>query len=513
MDAPARSLAELTRRLSGAEVPPDAADTRVRGIAADTRRLRPGELFVALPGRRSDGAAFIEDAVARGAAAIVARRDVGPLRVPVVRVDDPRGALAELSAAWYGHPADRLCLVGITGSLGKTSVLSMLEAVASAADIPLGTIGSLGVRAGGDLIEPTRLTTPEPPGLHRALARIEAAGARTAAMEVTSHALDQERVRGLTFDIGIFTNLRLLEHIEYHGSFRRYAEAKRRFFDHMRAGAPVIYAAEDRAVRTLVREYRLLPIGCGAGGVVSVRVDRLLLDRGGTRVTLRVRRPLPRLDGASVAPVSVPVELRVLGRPNICNAALAAAAALCLGASPDAVRDALAAFPPPWRRMQIVHRDRFTALDDTVGHPDSISAVFEVAARIRHRRLHVVYAIRGSRGEEINRRDAETVAIWSRCVPLATLVVTSSDDETDEANRVTAGEQDAFLAELRRGRVRFEARDRLRDAIALALDRITRGDLLLLLGAQGMNAGGDWLRRLLGGADAAGHRGAAPPHG
>src|SRR5690606_5140809 len=222
-----------------------------------------------------DGHRFLADAVARGAlAAVVEAGSEVPAGVPALMVADTRVALAELGAAWYGRPADRLALVGITGTIGKTSVLSILAVILDRAGIPAGTIGSLGIRF-GDTVRATRLTTPDALTLHSALAHMLAGGARLAAMEVTSHALVQQRVHGLRFGLGVFTNLTLLEHLEYHGSFRRYVEAKLRYFDHLERGAPLVYTAGDRLVHALVRDRRgARPVGCGPGGTVSVRAER-----------------------------------------------------------------------------------------------------------------------------------------------------------------------------------------------------------------------------------------------
>lgn len=491
----ARPLRELAASLTGLAGPPVDADAHATGVSADTRTLRAGEVYVAVRGSERDGHDFIREAVRRGAAAVVTEEAPDPpVPVPVLHVRDSRAALAELAAAWYGRPAERLTLVGITGSLGKTSTLLMLEAILATDGRRVGTIGSLGVRL-GDRTRATPLTTPPPVSLHRALADFARSGAELAAMEVTSHALAQERVHGLRYDLGIFTNLVPLEHRDYHGSFRAYARCKARFFGHLRPGAPLVYAASDRVVRTLLRGRDLCPVSCGPGGRVSVRVERLLLDRGGTRVVIALRSVIERADGGLVEPVDIPVELQVLGRSNITNAVLAAGAALSLGAAPGAVGDALSRFRAPRRRMQMVHRGRFTVLDDTVGHPDSISAVFEVAERITHRGLHILYAIRGARGEEINRRDAEVVAIWSRRLERPSLVVTSSDDTADEANRVTPAERAAFLETLCRYDVGFAYEANLEQAVERTLRLVRTRDLVLLLGAQGMDRGAELLCR------------------
>jgi UDP-N-acetylmuramoyl-L-alanyl-D-glutamate--2,6-diaminopimelate ligase len=315
-------------------------------------------------------------------------------------------------------------------------------------------------------------------------------------MEVTSHALVQKRVHGLAFDIGIFTNLTMLEHLEYHGSFRDYALAKLRFLDHLAPDAPLIFAAGDRTVRQAARRHTGPRISCGGGrAAVVVRRDELTL--AGTRATLAVRHPLPRSDGTCIEPVSIPLELRALGRPNIMNATLAATAALILGAPADTVRTALAAVEPPRRRLEVVAREP-TVIDDTVGHPDSITAVFELAARIPHRELRAVFCVRGHRGPAINRRTAEALAIWARRVRVHALHVTSATEAVDERNAVTAAERQAFVDVLARAGLHYVHHDRLDAAVQAALADVAPDDVVLLLGAQGMDGGAALARAALG---------------
>ncbi|CAN5576831.1 UDP-N-acetylmuramoyl-L-alanyl-D-glutamate--2,6-diaminopimelate ligase [soil metagenome] len=489
-------LAELAQSVGGAQLPVEGGELLIHRISRDSRQVQPGDLFVAIRGTSADGNDAIPQAVANGALAVVVEREVENPGVPVVRVENTRRAWAELAAAWYGHPAERLPLVGITGTLGKTSVLTMLEAILAEVGRRAGTIGSLGIRFGAE-VEETGHTVPDALVLQRALARMIEGGAELAMMEATSHALSQERLHGLGFALGIFTNLVPLEHMEYHGSFEEYVKVKSLFFDHLRPGAPVVYAGGDRVVGALLEERGLPGIGCGAGDDAHVQIRRLGMDTERTRLSLRVQRPLPRLDGGQVEPSEFPLELRLLGRSHVTNAALAGTAALCLGADAQAVQGALDAFPPPRRRMEILHRGRFTVLDDTVGHPDSISAVFEVAEQLPHRRIHAVVAVRGQRGEEINQRTAGAIAIWTERVPLTSLIVTRSREAADERNRVEPEEHAAFTERLREGGCDFEEHERLDEAVELALGRAGEGDLVLLLGAQGMDAGAEIVRRWL----------------
>jgi UDP-N-acetylmuramoyl-L-alanyl-D-glutamate--2,6-diaminopimelate ligase len=491
----AMRLDELCRVLPDARVPEGAGAIAVRSVQSDSAAVQAGDVFFAIRGEATDGRGHAADAVARGAVAIVADGPVD-VAVPLVLVDDARRALAAAAAASLGHPADRLHMVGITGTVGKTSILSMLGEILDAAAIPAGTIGSLGIHYAG-FADETPNTTPGPLELQQTLAHMVDSGTRIAAMEVTSHALVQGRVHGLSFDLGIFTNLLPLEHLEYHGSFRDYAAAKRMFLNHLTPDAPLIHPVGDRAVAALARERRGPRISCGGAGGATVSVRRGPLTLDGTRITLTSRRPLPRPGAAPLPPFSLPIELSMLGRTNINNATLAAVAALCLGADAGAVSGGLARLAAPRRRLQVIRAKAPTIIDDTVGHPDSITGVFEVAARVPHRRLHVVFCIRGRRGAVINARDAEALAIWSRRVPIHDLVVTSAVDTADERNQVSPEERRAFLRALDRARVPYRHSARTDEAIGSVLQGSGAGNLVLLLGAQGMDAGAEIALRVL----------------
>ncbi|HSJ32507.1 MAG TPA: Mur ligase family protein [Longimicrobiales bacterium] len=497
------TIAQLCRSLPESVVPATAADIAIGHVRDDSRLVERGDLFVAVRGAAADGSEHIAEAVARGAAAVVVEEGSATTvnsadaadAVPLIRVPDARIALAEIAAASFGFPARRLQIVGITGTVGKTSVLAMLSRILTEAGISAGSIGSLGITY-GDASAATRNTTPGALQVQEALSGMAGAGVRIAAMEVTSHALAQERVRGVMCDLGIFTNLTMLEHLEYHGSFREYAAAKLRFLDLLKPQAPLCYAAGDRVVRQAARRHGGPRVSCGGGGAwVGVRRDSLSLN--GTRITLNVRRALPRLDGSTLPSCTVPLKLQTLGRPNTMNATLAAAAGLIAGASPEVVQRALARIPAPRRRLEVIHRRGPIVIDDTVGHPDSITGVFEMAERIPHRQLRVVFCIRGRRGEEINMRDAEALAIWARRVHIDRLAITSAVDTADERNDVSAGERRAFLDVLQGASVPHTHHPRLDDAIATVVQDAVEDDLIFLLGAQGMDAGASIIERAL----------------
>ena len=236
----------LSDLASALALPLHGPDVEVTGIAVDSRQVRPGDLFVAQrgawptvwpsppkPGQR------------RGRRLL---RRAGCRSLPTIVVADPRGAVPRLAATLFGHPARELRLVGITGTLGKTSTALLVQSALAASGVPVGVIGSLGVRIQGRVAD-TGMTTPDAPAIHRALRRMVDAGVTTAVLEVTSHGIALRRVAGLTFALGALTNLVPDEHLDFHGTAAHYLRTKARFFDMLEEGAPLVVNHDDDRVR------------------------------------------------------------------------------------------------------------------------------------------------------------------------------------------------------------------------------------------------------------------------
>ena len=241
----------LSELASAVEVPLHGRDVDVTGIAVDSRQVRPGDLFVAQPGAKADGLAFVPEAKARGAVAVCAPAAVPAF--PTIVVPDPRGAVARLAATLHRHPARELRLIGITGSLGKTSTALLIQSALAASGAPVGVIGSLGVMIQGRVAD-TGMTTPDAPAIHRALRHMVDSGVTTAVMEVTSHGIALRRVAGLSFGLGALTNLVPDEHLDFHGTAEHYLRTKARFFQMLDDGAPLVVNHDDPGVRSLVAE-------------------------------------------------------------------------------------------------------------------------------------------------------------------------------------------------------------------------------------------------------------------
>ncbi|HEX7629139.1 MAG TPA: Mur ligase family protein, partial [Candidatus Methylomirabilis sp.] len=224
-------LAELLSEMPGVQVL-GPAEAEIAGVEHDSRKVVPGSLFVCIRGFRQDGHSFIADAAGRGAPAVVVQEDPRTLRVPpgltVVRAEDSRATLAHLAARFFDHPSRRLRLIAITGTNGKTTTAYLVEAILRAAGHRVGLLGTIEYRCGA-MTFPGERTTPESSDLQRLLARMRDLGAWGAVMEVSSHSLMLDRVAGCEFDVAVFTNL-TQDHLDFHQSMERYAEAKARLF-------------------------------------------------------------------------------------------------------------------------------------------------------------------------------------------------------------------------------------------------------------------------------------------
>lgn len=467
----------------------------------DSRQVRPGDLFVAQRGERTDGVRFVPEARSRGAVAACSATMLPDF--PTIIAPDPRAAVPRLAATLYGHPATRLRLVGITGTLGKTSTALLVQSALAASGVRVGVIGSLGVRHRG-LVADTGMTTPDAPSIHRALRQMVDAAVTTAVMEVTSHGIALKRVAGLTFEVGALTNLVPDEHLDFHGTAEHYLRTKARFFDMLQPGAPLVISRDDGHVRKLVADAGIASlrpvIGVSVEGdpEADVAVRGLRCDAAGSVFALEIHRPLPRAGGGELGPTAIPLVLPVLGLHQVANAALAAVVALLAGGVPAGITESLAELAPIRRRMEVVRQASPTILDDTVGNPRSVDAVFATIRTVPHRSLRIAFGIRGSRGAGINRRLAEALARGVRGTgrPVQ-LVVTASEDSAGARDRVREEEREAVLGVLQGEGVAFGYEAALGTAVKRVLEGSGDGDLVLLLGAQGMDDAADMARRVL----------------
>ena len=453
----ARASGDLLRRVSG---PPH---TTVNALAYDSRRVGPGSLFFCVPGASQDGHSFAAAAVAAGAAALVVERPLG-LGIPEIVVSDARRAMGRLAGAFHGHPAAGLTLLGVTGTNGKTTTVFLLRSILEAAGRRNGLIGTIETRVGDD-VEPGVRTTPEAVDLHALFARMRAAGVQAVAMEVTSHALVQHRVEGLTFDVAAFTNLSQ-DHLDFHAGMEDYFAAKRSLFERGRARAGV-YNVDDPYGRRLQAASPVPATGFGLAADAEVRAGRVRPGPHGT--SFEVTHP-----GGDLA-----LSTALVGDFNLYNCLAACAVALRAGIPEDAIRRGVAGLRSVPGRFEAVERGQpFTVVVDYAHTPDSLDNVLREARRVAQRQGGRLLCVFGCGGDRDRGKRPLMGAVAAR---LADVVVVTSDNPRSEDPEAIIGEILEGLGAARATGADEVLPDR-RQAIAAALGRASSGDVVVIAG-------------------------------
>jgi UDP-N-acetylmuramoyl-L-alanyl-D-glutamate--2,6-diaminopimelate ligase len=365
-------------------------DVEITGLAYDSRQVKPGYLFVAVPGHAQDGAQFIDDALTRGAVAVVGEQATWAHRhVPYIQVPDARIALADLASMFFQHPSSRLEVIGITGTNGKTTVSFMIRALLEAAGRAPGLIGTVRYEIGQRRI-PAARTTPEAPDVQAMMQKMEQAGCRSVVMEVSSHALDQHRVRGVDFDVAVFTNL-TRDHLDYHGSMDRYFDAKTALFRQLggatKHGVAIINRDDPWSEKLMhLTDGPSAQLTYGAHPDADIRAESIHLDRTGSRFT--VHTPWGTAD----------VHLSLLGRFNISNALAAIAAGGARGLSLESMVEVLSRpLSVPGRLEPVANKLGFNVFVDYAHTDDALSNVLGILREITPGRILLVFGCGGDR--------------------------------------------------------------------------------------------------------------------
>jgi len=433
----------------------DRAPEALAGIADDSRRVREGYLFCAVPGTRLDGRDFLERAREAGAAAALLEEADPACPLPQLVVPDARAATAHLAALFHGDPGRLVDTVGVTGTNGKTTTVWLLRHLLAGLG-PAASLGTLGTVGTDGQREPGPLTTPGPVELMEALSDLHERGADYVALEISSHALDQRRADGLPLAVAVFTNLSR-EHMEYHPDMEHYRRAKLRLAELVRPGGICVVNADEPAWSELdpVHARRLT---FGLVQEADVRAVELEASPGGSRWTLAA--------GGRSARVDLPLP----GRFNVSNALAAAAAAVALGLDVKAAARRLSSVPQVPGRMEVIRREPFLVLRDYAHTPAAMERVF-ATVRPERGRLLVLFGCGGDR-DAGKRSLMGGVAARGADLVFLTTDNPRSEDPEDIVRAIETGME---------GTPHRVVLDR-REAIQAALDEARPGDVVLLAG-------------------------------
>ncbi len=439
-------------------------DTEVSGLAYDSRKAGPGIAFVALRGTHADGHAYISKAIELGAAAIIAEQaPPDDVTIPWVHVRSSRIALAQAAAALNGHPAKGLTIAGITGTNGKTTTAFLTHHLFNAAQLRSGLLGTVFYDLGGEQVPATH-TTPESLEIQGLLAAMRDNGCRACAMEVSSHALDQDRTYGLPFAAAIFTNL-TQDHLDYHGTMEQYFEAKVRLFDQAAAvpKSSLIINADDSWGRKLIQRFehtgRVTRFGFGVG--CDFRAVNVRYDLTGTTFELEAR-------GRSFL-----VRSPLIGDFNVYNSLAALAAAHGVGLNlREAVSNMQKAPQVPGRLERVSENNRFQVFVDYAHTPDGLVNALRTARALRPRRIITVFGCGGDRDRTKRPKMAAAAEEGSDIC-----VLTSDNPRTEDPQQILDDAKAGFA----RPKSHAIIADR-REAIKAALAGAWEGDIVLIAG-------------------------------
>jgi len=459
------SLADALGSLAGGELAGDARATAIDGICVDSRKVRGGELFVALRGTSADGHRFVGEAVQRGAAAVIVEDAPAPPGVPCLVVESSSKALALVAARYFGDPARALRLCGVTGTNGKTSTAHLVRSILRHGGERFGLIGTLG--HGIDELVKDPHTTPDALTLHHLFSEMRDAGCVGVVMEVSSHAVRQHRTWGLDFEVGILTNV-THDHLDYHPDMADYRAAKAEFcyslsgnHRHQPDGT-LVYWAADATARAIGEGFKGRRVAVGTSPDADCRVDAVDVSLERTRFALR-------LPGGEVVRVS----MKLLGGFVPANASVAAVAAIAMGASVDQARVGLEAVDRvPGRFEPLGGGGKPVVVVDYAHTPDGFERVLATCRHLKPRRLVVVFGCGGDRDRSkrpLMGRIAQRVC--DRCY-LTTDNPRNERVETIVADILTGMRRsDDVVVELDRGR-----------AIRSAIAECGPGDMVAILG-------------------------------
>ncbi len=408
-------------------------DRAVESIAYDSRRVQRNGLFVALRGDKNDGHEFIGQAIENGASVIVAEREEKNPRATCLLVENTRTALADLAATFYGLPARRLKLAAVTGTNGKTTTTFLIKHICEKAGLRCGLIGTVRYEI-GERVLPAARTTPESLDLQELLAQIANAGCRAAAMEVSSHALTQERVRGLEWDVAVFTNL-TQDHLDYHGTMENYFESKAKLFTQLtqqqkkRKPVAVVNMDDHYGEQLLDKiDKKISVVTFGMGVRADFRASNYRMEFGGTSYQLDAR-------GKSYL-----VRLPLIGRFNVANSMAALAAANALGLNLREAVLSLGKSPQVPGRLEMVPAKRkFQVFVDYAHTPDALLNVLKTLRQLEPGRLIVVFGCGGDRDRQkrpLMGRIADQNADYS--------IITSDNPRKEDPNAIISEIEKGF---------------------------------------------------------------------
>ncbi len=434
-------------------------DCEVESLTQDSRETTKRGLFFCIVGARIDGHTLAEQAISNGAVALVVTRFLD-MDVPQILVNNDRAAMAMIAAAFYGHPARQLRMIGVTGTKGKTTTCYFIKAIIEAAGMKAGLIGTTGNMIGDHWMK-SNLTTPDPIDLHRTLRQMADEGVDMVCMEVSAHAISMHRLEGVTYEAACYMNLSQ-DHLDFYGSMERYFEAKKSFF----IGGAVKNAAlnaDDDYTSRIVKDLKIPHSSYGICTNADIFARDIEIHENGVDFTLSLWNEMV-----------YPVHLLMMGMFNVYNALAATATALIVGIQPDKIAQGLGSVKTvPGRAEVLDTHTPYKVILDYSHSPDAMENILQTAREFARGRIMVVFGCGGDRDHQKRPLMGKVAGMLADCA-----ILTSDNPRTEDPmailRQIEAGAQASGG--------KYDVIENRRDAIKAALDWGREGDVIILAG-------------------------------
>jgi UDP-N-acetylmuramoyl-L-alanyl-D-glutamate--2,6-diaminopimelate ligase len=436
-------------------------DREISAITYDSRKVKPGTLFVAIAGEQSDGHEFIPQAIKNGAVAILSNgRSPKTSAVPILQVKDPRLAMSRISAQFYGNPSTKINIVGITGTNGKTSITHILHHILQTSSSSCGTLGTLGFQTPTGMVS-TGFTTPESVELQQMIHTLQIAGVDNLVMEISSHALDLHRVNDVDIDIAVFTNL-TPDHLDFHGDMEKYFKSKLQLFQSLSKTNTAIINLDDPYAQRICSATAAKIITFGMNKKANLHPVHTEFTFHGIKAELQFEKK------------TIPINTTLIGEYNLSNIMAGVAVGISMGISTNQIEKALKSMPPiPGRMEHISCKCPGKVFIDYAHSPDAYEKLFSNLVNLTENKLNI-YTIFGCGGNRDTGKRSEMANISEKYAAFSYVTMDNPRDELLE--KINADIIQGFSSD------RYIVIPDRKEAITTALKQMDENSILLVLG-------------------------------
>lgn len=466
----------------------------INGITCNSKKVKQGFAFVAIKGNNFDGNDFIDEAIDKGAKVIITEKDLN-LDVHVIKVENARKKLAELLNEFYDFPSEKLKLIGVTGTNGKTTTTHLIAEIFMKAGYNTGLIGTLGIKENGKYITKS-LTTPDSEILYKTLYDFVNDGIEVVIMEVSSHGLKYYRDYGLKYDVAIHTNIDR-DHLNLHKTLDDYINTKKKLFDSLERNKLAIINTDDKnAIKLIKGNNNAIILNYGLNHNSTLTASSMVIKEK-ISFNLCLQRSIITYHGNEIEPFEYQISSNLMGRHNVYNILASIGAALYFDIKLEVINKALNSYKGVHRRFEKIYEGDFVVIDDFCHNPASYQAILETIQGLSYNKLVIINSIRGNRGIQINEENARILAKFAPILGNIEFILSLSEDVVSKSDKVSNEEKDIYKEIFDNKEITYKIYNTLYESIKEALSVAKKNDIILLFGAQGMDKGREILYKLL----------------